>query len=344
MKNWSSFRRLFVSLAFLFSASLGVVLGTGSTASAAQLVDDDELTLDLNAYGSLLTGAEFPEGEDADYGASIGLARLKLSGEHSRYARSTVQIGESDGQMVLLDAVAEWIAFDPLFVRAGRFKTSVSQEYTISAARLNFFSRALLNSFVPGRRLGVETYGRFSTGPLELQPQVGLFQPAATSLRNPSGELVQARLLARSELGLGFHLGYVGHVFDDNARVVDGPSGPEVTRVVPYNHPLDAAVTYQRDGLDLHLEGIAVLDPPTEDSVTAGYAHAAYRFGPPDRIQFQPGLAYDIVASRDFAHRIMGGLNVYWWDTHFYNILNYSYLTVGSRETHSLFLLFHGEV
>lgn len=321
-----------------------VLLASPRSGWAFDLLETDDLTVGANAYVSGVIGAEIPSSGDADYGAFLRLARLKMDADYTDKASVKVQFGGSEGVVELVDAEAAVRPWEPLEIRVGRYKTSVSPEFLRSAIGLPFIGRALLNEFVPRRRTGVEAVGRFAVGDIEIQPQVGLFQPARTTFTNPQGELLTGRLLVGTAANLDFHVGYAQHVFEENDLPGTTGTTPAQDRVVVYNSPLDVAVTYRNGGLDLHAEGVWVADPPRDDTVLAGYLHATYLTGPEDGIQLEPTVAYDIVHVDDFLHRASGGLNVHWWNTGFASLLDYRLRVGGGRELHTILLALRGQI
>lgn len=339
-----SARRLWLGIVAFLVCSAAVP----QVASAETILQDERLRLDAGALARAGAGAAFySDDSTADYGTFLQNARLKLAGQYSDYVRMGVQYEAASGNAGLLDGYGEMLAADPIFVRIGRFKMPVSQEALIGGGNLPFMSqtgsRTLLNQFVPVRRVGTEVYGRFDAGPVTIQPEVGLFQPALGTFAEPEGQWAMGRLLVSSELGLDVHVGYAGHVFEPNRLEPDHPNNPgtDPLRVVEYDDPLDVAFTYDENRLDLHLEGLTVLSPPTDDSVFGGYFHGGYRFGPEGGIQPKPMVGYDIVETGNLTQRISAGLNVHWWNAPVYSTLNYRFQTSdagGTPDRHGLFL------
>jgi len=332
------------SLVSVSLAALLALLAVPGSSSAATLLDNDELKLDAGAVARAVSGARFfGDSTSTDYGTFVQNARLKLGAEYKDYTKLVVQYEAGGGNARALDVFGELTAFDPIFVRIGRYKMSVSQEALIGGGNLPFISRTLLNRFVPVRRIGTEVYGVFDVGTLTIRPEVGLFQPSVGTFDEPAGQLVMGRILVSTDMGLEFHAGYTGHVFDSNELAADAPNNPtdESRRVFRYDDPFDFAVTYKKDRVDLHLEGVAVLDSPTDETALGGYLHGGYRFGESDAVQPKPMLGYDIVEEESLTQRATAGLNLYWWDSPVYTIFNYRYQTTDRSaipDQHELFV------
>jgi len=342
--NAMSGRRLFLGVVAFLVCSWAAP----RVASAETILQDDRLRLDAGALARAGTGGQFySDSSPAEYGIFLQNARLKLAGQYSDYVRLGVQYEAAGGNARVLDAFGEMLAADPIFVRVGRFKMPISREALIGGGNLPFMSatasRALLNQFVPVRRVGTEVYGRFDAGPVTIQPEVGLFQPGLGTFGEPEGHWAMGRLLVSSEIGLDVHVAYTGHVFEPNRLESGNPNNPgsEPLRVVQYDDPVDVAFTYEEGRFDLHLEGLTVLSPPTDDSVFGGYVHGGYRFGPEGGIQPKPLVGYDIVESGDLTQRVSAGVNVHWWNAPVYSTLNYRFRTSDNGEfpdSHGVFL------
>jgi hypothetical protein len=204
--------------------------------------------------------------------------------------------------------------------------------------------RALISGFVPRRLNGVETVGRFDVGDVTIQGQVGLFIPARGSFSDPEGQLLIGRLLLEFPVGIDVHVGYADLVFDDNTLEGADPMLPAADRrVLPYESPLDVAITYEDERLQIHAESVQIFDPPEGNFALASYLQGGYRFGPAGQLQFEPTVAYDYVYDTESSHRIAGGLNLHFWDTGFYSTFNYRFRT-GALEEHSLFLRLTGAI
>jgi hypothetical protein len=308
------------------------VFGLATQASAFELYNENDVEASVNFFGQANGGAVLRSPGDASYGFTVPFARSKFSANWKDRADLNIQLDGAGGNVALLDMAVTLWPTDQIGVRMGRYKTSVSREYLIGGPNLPFVGRALLNSFVPRRRIGAETVGKFDLGGLKLDAQVGLFQPGNSrfGFDNPQGQLFNASVAARLPVGLEFHAGYAQHVFGDNAREInDKPVRAEVL-----NRPIDAAVRYNKDGLDLHVEGLAVLDPENTDAILGGYTHARYQFGSEEDIRVEPGVAYDIVSDQQMAHRGTAGVNIGWWETPLETMINYRYLTRDGADRH----------
>ena len=327
-------------------ATLAILVISGLTpqrAEAIDLLETDDLTAGVNVYAAGVLGAEIFSNAPDDYGAFLSLARLKAYGSYEDLAEVNVQIGStqlagdpSALRMELLDAEAVIHPVEPLSIHVGKFKTPVSDEFLFSGPDLPFVGRALLRSFVPGRRIGLETFASLQIDEVEVQGQVGIFQPGHTTFSQPQGALFTARGFVGWPFGLEVHVAY-GDLFD-NEFLADG------ARVLPFDSPLDVAISYQNEGLDLHLEGLGVFDAPGDETILAGYTHAMYRFGGEESVQVEPGVAYDIVEEGDVEHRVTGGVNLYWWQTRFQTLLDYRLRFTGAGERHAVFLALRGKL
>lgn len=331
------------------------------SAAAVELYEDEDagLIVDGNLYVGVVAGAEAYSDQPEDYGAEVSLARAKFGATYADRAELTLQLGGASGTVELVDAIAALKPTDSLSLRMGRYKVGVSDEYLISAADLPFVGRALLNSYVPNRAVGIESVGSFEAGSAEIEGRVGVFHPSRTSFANPQGQLLAGRLLATLESGFRFHAGYAQHAFTENRlpggerpasscgqAITDGATTATSERVFECNQTVDMAVGYDDEHWNLHLEGAAVLDPPVVDSAYGGYAHAQYKFGDEEELQFQPGVGYELLVGEDDIHRGTVGFNTFWWGTGFETLLNYRLLYNETSEAtrHSVFLNLRGKL
>lgn len=313
------------------------VFGLATQASAFQVYDEDDVEASVNFFGQANGGAVLRSPGDPSYGFTVPFARAKFSGNWNDRADLTIQFDGAGGNVRLLDTIVTLWPIEQIGVRVGRYKTSVSREYLIGGPNLPFVGRALLNNYVPKRRIGAETLGKFDLGGLQLDAQVGLFQPGNSrfGFNDPQGQLFNTSVAARLPVGLEFHVGYAQHLFGDNEREVNPQvDGPDTERAEELNRPVDAAVRYNRDGLDLHVEGLTVLDPEEGDPIFGGYTHARYQFGAEEEIRVEPGVAYDIISRQQATHRGTAGVNIGWWETPIETMVNYRYLTRDGADRH----------
>lgn len=273
------------------------------------------------------------EGGPVQYGPSVSLARVAGGASWDGIGSVAVQLGGASGDILLLDAVATLAPLEQLAFRIGKFRTGVSAEYQTGIANIPFVSRALITRLVPRRRTGAETEFNFGNDVYEVTGQVGLFQPATTTLANPQGQLFTARLLLSLTMGLNVHVGFAEHVFAENRL----PTDPD-ERVLPLERPLDVAVFYKKDRLNLHAEGVAILDSPTPETIWSLYGHAAYRLGPDAQINAEPTLGYELVHQPEDFHRITAGTNIYWWDSGIVSTINYRLSAEEGNFGHAAFL------
>ncbi len=309
-------------------ACVAVPLLLPRESTALNLVDDEELTLDLTGvangtYVAEIINEESSDREDTEnFGPVLSLSRLKLSGGYKDVGDIKIQIGSSDGTMRLLDAVASLDLGSPVYVKAGRFKPTVSPQFLIGAPNVYTSNRALLNALVPGRLAGFAAGVDTDLGEFSLESEIGMFQPDATALQVSKGHLLTARTLLGLSMGLEFHVGYAKRLFGEGtiSEPVQGEAGSTETRatsVVPNDSPLDAAVIFDKDDIYAHLEGVAVLEPAPEDVDTAYGLHVlgAYVLGPDGGINFEPTVAYDLTDRVNTRHRVTVGGNTYFFDS-----------------------------
>ena len=321
------------------------VCGGATRAGALELYDEDEVSVEANVHAGAVAGAEIYSDQSDDYGLALDLARVKFGASFAERASLKLQVAGSSGTVELLDAAARLRPTDGLAFQMGRYKTAVSEEYQFSAADLPFIGRALLNSLVPRRAVGFTTFGSIESGGVEIEPRAGIYQPPRTTFADPQGQLVSGRVMVTLPSQVYFHAGYAQHVFTDNQLPGDGAG-----RVFAFDQPLDAAVGYRTDTWNLHLEGVTVFDPPGVDTAYGGYAHALYRFGGGDEeeeeLEFEPGVAYDIIVGGDDIHRGTVGLNTYWWGTGFQTLLDYRLTYNASTESaiHAVLLNLRGKL
>jgi len=297
------------SIAWLAALAFAVTLGAPSTGHTYNLVDN-EFKLDLSGIveGGYVVNQP-STGGDLNYGPRLSLARLKLDGKLEDYGSVKIQTGTRDNNIALLDAVVALTAADPFKLQLGRFKSPVSHEFLTGAPDLLFFSRAALNSFVPGRRIGAQAdYAFDATDNLTITPQVGLFEAPGGTTENPQGASVVGRILVEPGDSVDIHLAGAEFVFDENDVVSIGAPAPG------YDQMVDAAVSYDTDRWNVHGEGLYVTGPA--DGVhylAAGYAHAGHRLGDLEGISYEPAVGYDIfgTSEEDPNHRVTGGLNLY---------------------------------
>ncbi len=285
------------------------ILGAPATGNAYNLVDD-EFQLDLSGVveGGYLVNQP-ANGGDFNYGPRLSLARLKLDGKLEDYGSIKIQTGIRGTNIALLDAVVALTAAPPFKLQLGRFKSPVSHEYLTGAPDLIFFSRAALNGYVPGRRIGAQAdYTIEATDNLTITPQVGLFEAPGGTIENPQGASLVGRILVEPGNSVDIHLAGAEFVFDENNIISLGAPVPG------YDQMLDAAISYETDRWNLLGEGLYVTGPADGvDYVAAGYAHAGHRLGDLEGISYEPAIGYDIFGNSedDPDHRVTGGLNLY---------------------------------
>lgn len=312
--------------------TLSMLLASPLSSTALELVDDDEVTLDLTGIANGTYGAEIVDGGDDSVGPFVSLARLKLDGGFVNVGSIKLQVEGASGALRLLDAVARLDLGTPFYARFGRFRPSVSANLLISAPNVYTSSRALLTAFAPDRLAGAELGMDLALDRLSILTQIALFQPARASFDTPRGQLLMARLLLGFPVGVDVHFGYAQHVFTDNER-----PGPPGGRVVPNDLPLDAAFILSRDGLYAHLEGLVVVDAPDDEDIYGLHVLGAYRFGPPDGIEFEPTAAYDFTDNGSSTHRMTVGGNTYFMGTGFELETHYELTFADDRTIHGLF-------
>lgn len=327
----------------IWLAVLVALCGLPAEAGAVELYEDDEqkLTVGANLYVGAVAGAEISTDRPDRYGLELSLARVTLQADYADRATLAVQLGGATGDVVLKDAVAALHPTESLSLRMGRYKMSVSDAYLMSAADLPFVGRTLLNTLVPNRAIGAEAVGTFEAGDAEIQANAGVFQPPRTTFAAPQGQLLSGRVQVTLPSEVKLHAAYAHHTFAENE--LPGEPG---RRAFEFQQPLDVAVGYKNDTWNLHLEGVAVFDPPGRETAWGGYAHAQYTFGDEEELQYQPGVGYDVLIGEEDLHRATVGVNTFWWGTGFETLLDYRLLfdTTAGTETHSVFLNLRGKL
>jgi hypothetical protein len=324
----------------LFALAIGTLglLAHAPPAGAATILENDELTVDLNGLGEVGLGFESPDPHAEGLRTDLRLARLKTDARLQDWGGFKLQVDARSGRFELLDLLVDITPTDWLTLRAGRFKVPVSREYLIGAPDMRFTNRALARRIAPGREVGLQLVAEQTLGQTDAELSAGLFEPGGVEFLQNDGELLVGRLLLEFPHHLEFHAAYAEHILSDNR--VPLPEDPARSRrVFPDDRQLDAAVGFHDDHWHLLLEGLTALDAPTEQVPLATHASVAYR-APVDGIDLEPALAYDLLDRSDHRiHRGAAALNLYWLDTDLMTTLEYEAELESSHLTHAVTLL-----
>lgn len=316
------------SLVCVLAVGIGSLL-YAPQAESATLLDDEEYKLTLGGSVSGVWGAEFPQDGPTMYGPILSLARLKTQATWKDLAYMKIQMGGASGTARVLDAEATLTALDPVHVRLGQFKTPISREYQVGAPATNFVNRADLVRYVPRRRLGAELRGNFEVGSVEIQPHLGAFQPNRANFTDPDGQLMTSRVLVDLPSDMDAHVAYSDYFAPDN-RLSETPEAGETRtlRREDFDSVLDAAFVYNPDDMNVHVEGLSVLDPPGNEPVFGGYGHVLFHAADFDGLVLEPGARYDLTSgpgTDELGHSAYAGLNTYWWNSKIFTLVNYVY-------------------
>lgn len=262
--------------------ALGLVLLVGD-ARALSLIETPKAELHLQALAIAGYRLEIVDSDTAD-GPYIGAARLGGVGRLKGAGHVLVRTELRSGQATLLDAAAAWAPSSSFELKAGMFKTALSEEHLIGRPKLRFSGRALLVGRTTRRLAGVQALGRLVLGDIKLDGRIGVFD--AGGAYDQGEKLAIGRVKLILPVGLSVHLGWA----------------------VPHQQHLDAAIVFDKHDWWVHLEGLVILDPTGYDEATIGsYLAVARRFG-----DLEPALAWDFVSEGGVGtHRLAAGLNVH---------------------------------
>ncbi len=198
--------------------------------------------------------------DQAQYGASLMLARLSAAYRNPRGFATRLQLDASRENVRMLDAVARLGPKYKTSLQVGRFKMPLSAEVLVPATQLVLPTRMLITDFAPSRAVGVlgtvpwaaangdhHTFG----GSVSL----GAFDPVGNGVQVGSGSVLVASLdqgLARvGEVHVAVHLAGAVWVHPQQVTVPDGLAH------LGHDRWHDLSVAAEGDGWTLSVEGLA---------------------------------------------------------------------------------------
>lgn len=316
------------SASFVGAAMLtALVLGAGQ-ASAATLVENEELELDLIGLGEV--GLVHHESHEAHASANanqvnVNLARLAGKARWVDLGGLIGQVEARSGEAQLLDAAVYLQPVDVFRLKAGRFKVPVSAEYLVPASAMLFSKRAAFVSLAPGRLNGAEVTLSPHLGDTAVELRTALFIPETPEGDVAPGALAVGRLAVEGPAHTWLHLGFAEHVFAANEA--NREPGTETPRPFEHERQLDAAIMFHTEPWKLHLEALYVFDGPEETQPYGAVASAAYDFHVGERI-LEPAVAYDFLdRGEEVLHRGTAALNTYWHSTDLMTTVEYEFET-----------------
>lgn len=247
----------------------------------------------------------------------LSMARISSRTNHtlSRYRvaehfGSFLQLEGKNGAVELLDARVELDLRDWVHLRAGRFKTSVSNEFLVPATKMLTTRRPHYVDVTPKRRTGVEVDLRPSADDGHINVQVGAFgadDPWALGEETGDDTILTARVRHIGESHVLLHAGYMERL---GVSQGEREAGEQVVR------ELDLAAGLEREDAQLMFEGLVAdrgrgLAEPTY----GGGVILARRFGElhAEKVALEPVLAADaLVDEGAFEMCEHVGLNVFW--------------------------------
>ena len=329
---------------------LAGVVGLSGPAHAYELVKREDLTLDIFGWaraGHALIQLPNKELEDGPY---IGLARLAARASWTGFGEAFIQSEGLSEDVLLLDLIAELHPVAPLKLRFGKFRMPTSADLIMMPAPVTpFVNRSLLFGQVQNRHLGTELVLTHKVRDSVLTLQTGWFAPTANQkdkLPDEEGKFLSIRALWELEFGLKFHLAYSDLLLGQNVSVPSGGEGPgPVTfaeRAVALDRQLDLAVMYMTHSWSVFAEGLVSLDTAEqdrEDTATAAYLHALYRFEVGGGYALEPGGRYGF-RRRDgvLTQRVTLGLNSYSVGDKVRGTLNYEYYREEGSHGHAAYV------
>ena len=298
-------------------ATLAALLAGAGSAEAYTLVEDGDLTLQLDAWGRAGYALGTPPGGELDHAHYVTFARLSGKAEWKTWGGLFLQYEGASRNVDLLDLIATINPTEQLTFRMGKFKIPTSMDFLLPGHVIPFANRAMLVGLVPLRHLGVEVEGRATLYGKQATLQLGWFEPTLNELSrlpDEQGYYASARAALALDEALTLHLAWVDLVLANNApRQALNPLG-EPARPIPLDQRVDVAVTYIKDNTTVFVEGLASFDAEDEVTPLAGYVHAFHTFGleGTDGHALEPGARYGLVR-RDggVTHRATLGLTYY---------------------------------
>lgn len=240
----------------------------------------------------------------------LSMARLSSKYQHtiSRYQSEErfgnfVQIEAKNGTVELLDArvdfdLAPWVGF-----KAGRFKTSVSNEFLVPAPKLLYRLRPALVDLTPKRKLGAELDFRPHMGEAQIDLQTGVFAAEDPWVVPDEEDLLfigRARYLGPQHL--------IVHAAGMRRTASDPHDAGTIT------HEADAALGFERDEAQVIAEGLVAWREDAEVPDVGTTINAARRFGDlDDGIAFEPAVEFDVnVQGGEITYCESAALNIFW--------------------------------
>lgn len=325
----------------LASAALAAAPSPGGPSpgpSGGRAAPPDAPGIDLHAWaqgGWLATAG--PESTGVEQRPTLSLARISSRTDHtlSRYRAaehvgSFLQLEAKEGTAVLLDARVELDLRGWIHLRAGRFKTAVSNEFLVPGTRLLTTGRPHYIDATPKRKTGVEVDLRPALDDGHLNVQIGAFaadDPWDPGEHTADDTLLTARLRHIGASHVLLHIGYLERL---------GLSGAERREGAQVQRELDVAAGLERDDLQVMVEGLAGdRGAGLEEPVLGGGVILARRFGElqGERVALEPTLSADVLLDEGAAELCEHvGLSVFWdgW-----NLVQLSQLSLSQTEAGS---------
>lgn len=266
------------------SCALASALVTPATAHAADVFENDDLTLQLRGYGRTGATIEVPATGPTEYGARVMAGRLMGSAKYHDTADMMIQFDGRPSGVRLLDLRLRFRICHALTVTAGLFKTPASHEYLIPAPATEFAARPLPSSVLPRRLTGVMvSWAR--EWPVKLE--VGAFVPEGERPAELRGPVLIGRALVNPVDALELHLSFTQAIERPDAS--DEPHDN-------YGQALDLGVRAEAGDWYAYAEVAVHLDDESDfgTPIVAGLV-SGYRFetgGPAIR----PAIGFDIRA------------------------------------------------
>ncbi len=250
-------------------------------------------------------GADVTVGAPTTGGRGPELNRVQAVVSEGRFggtfqlATRTEDVHEQVGTAALLDAVVAVAVREGVSVRAGRFKTRMSQGHAVPLPEMRLPRRALLVDATPGRELGVEA--SVAAGPARLH--LALFQPGDEGTWLAPG----ARPMLAADVALAPGLVVHGAV----ATWARATSSRDAAKAQRWDHQGDLGLRWSGGGATLALEGLVgrVVDSGAwEGGLTA---LAAQRF-PTGRADVEVAFGWDSARLHGAdTHRLTSALNLH---------------------------------
>ena len=308
MKKVSAFLRPMARPAM---ATLAVCTVAGATlvpveANAFQLYDDEHFRLEIRAFGEVQYSAQRePEEGDIAQGTRINMARAQAVFTHKQIGGLMVQFEGRNQAAELIDMTASFTGVRKLELRGGYFRTGLHLEAQTPLPFILFNDRSSVVNNGVFRKWGAEALYMPTVEGTRLTFQAGLFNPTQNGETFDLGQLLMARASATFENGITVHLAATEHVFAANENPETG------VPILAHDHLIDAAVAWQNDGWQAHVEGLTSVKTDSNAGELVMYSHVAHRFELPGP-DIEPKLRFDYI-DRDGVVTEQGyaGVNMY---------------------------------